>query len=60
LCRSGVAELMKDAKKETNQAIDDVKYIFDIRRYDTNFLPDMIALLKPKRAAEGANVLNNS
>jgi len=51
---------MKDAKKETNQAIDDVKYIFDIRRYDTNFLPDMIALLKPKRAAEGANVLNNS
>ena len=59
LCRLGVAKLMEVAKQETNQATLDLGFMFDIRRYDTNFLPDMITLLKPKRA-EGANLLNNS
>ena len=45
------AKLMEGAKEETSKAEVDLSNLFDIRRYDTGFMADIVTLLKPKSVA---------
>ena len=59
---------MEDATKETELAKQDVDDLFNIERFDTNFLGDIISLLKkkpvdsstPKRATRQATNTNRA
>ena len=48
LCRTETDKAMEKAKVETTQAQTDLSDLFDISRFDTNFMEDITCLLKPK------------
>ena len=41
---------MEEVQRETQTAEQELSDFFDIRRYDTNFMGDILALFKPKPA----------
>ena len=46
--RTETDKAMEKAKVETTQAQTDLSDLFDISRFDTNFMEDITCLLKPK------------
>ena len=45
-------KLLEEASQETVRAEQELADFFDIRRYDTNFMSDILTLIKPKPIAQ--------
>ena len=50
-----IGEQLKDAKAVTAKTQLDVNFFYDIKRFDTNFMGDILTLLKPKNAISREN-----
>ena len=53
-------KLLEEASQETVQAEQELADLFDIRRYDTNFLGDILTLIKPKPVMQTKNTMRAS